>query len=105
GGAGAGLGSAERASPALIPLHRRLERWREEPAVHDVRDGVEHRVSVELEPARHEEVREPFEEGHERRDRGGVGLGAGFEYSAVERVGDVGEGANAEGTNLPILDV
>ena len=50
-------------------LRRGRERRGEEAAVHDVRDRVEHRVGVELEPARHEEVREPFEHRHERGDR------------------------------------
>ena len=45
------------------------ERRAEEAAVHDEGDRVEQHVGVELELARHEEVREALEQRHERGDR------------------------------------
>ena len=85
----------------LVPARRRAE----ETAVHDPSDGVEQRVGVELELARHQEVREPLQQRHERGDRGDVPACPGVAHTRTERGRDIGERDHAQPARLAILDV
>ncbi len=73
--------------------------------MNDVGDAVKQRVTVEVEPARDEEVRAALEERHQCRDARGITRHSRLAHSAAEHGRNVGERVHAELSHLSIRHV